>query len=361
DPYISDARAEAMGVEKVGSLSELAKAADVLTVHVPLTPQTRHLINAEIIAQMKPDAILVNCARGGVVDEEALVEALKNKRIRAAAVDVYEKEPARDHPLFALDNAICTPHIGASTIEAQENVAIQIAEQVAQYLLRGVVRHAVNMPSLPEDEQRRLAPYLDLARRIGRFLGGTMRPGFTRVRIAFEGQAAELPTRPLVHEILCGLLSGAMEEVNPVNAPMIARERGIAVEETTREATGTFASLIRVEVEGDEGQRAVAGTLFDGVRPRFVEVDGCEIEVAPKGSLVLIHNEDRPGVIAAVGKALADANVNIADFRLGRRPGTREAAAVVRVDSPPPETALRAIAEQPFVRLVRYVELEPQR
>ncbi len=358
DPYISAERAEALGVEKAESLEALAETADVLTIHVPLTAQTRHLIGRDILARMKPGAILVNCARGGIVDEEALAGALAEGRLAAAAVDVFETEPPPpDHPLLALENCICTPHIGASTVEAQENVAVQIAGQICDYLLAGVVRNAVNMPSLSEEERKRLAPYMRLARALGRFAGEALGPGYARVRIAFEGEAAGVQRRPVVHEVLCGLLEGAMEDVNPVNAPMLARERGIAVEETAREDSGSFRALVRVAVEGDGGAIEVAGALFDGVRPRIVEVDGCELEAAPEGEIVFIRNRDRPGVIADVGRALAEAGVNIADFRLGRKAPGAEAVALVRVDAPPPDEALARIAALPDILRVRRIAL----
>ena len=358
DPFISDERAEALGVEKVESLKVLVERADVITVHVPLTAQTRHLINGKLLAHVKPGAILVNCARGGVVDEKALAEALQTGRLRAAAVDVYETEPPpADHPLLQLDNCICTPHIGASTVEAQENVAVQIAEQMADYLLLGVVRNAVNMPSLSEEERRRLAPFLRLARALGRFAGEALGPGYARVRIALEGDAARIQRRLVVHELLCGLLQGVMDEVNAVNAPMIARERGIVVEETAREESGSFRSLVRLSVEGDGGAIEVAGALFDGVRPRIVLVDGCELEAAPEGEIVFIRNRDRPGVIADVGRALAEAGINIADFRLGRRAPGGEAVALVRVDAAPSEEVLAKIAALPDILRVRRISL----
>jgi len=359
DPYLSDERAEALGVEKMDSLEELVAIADVITLHVPLTERTRGLIDRKMFARMKPGAILVNCARGGIVDEAALVDALQRGRLRAAAVDVYEEEPARAHPLFALENAICTPHIGASTIEAQENVAVQAAEQVADYLLAGVLRHAVNAPSLSVEEQRRIAPYLELARRLGRFLSGVVRPGFSRVRFVFEGEAAKIDHRIVIHETLAGLLSAAMDDVNAINAPMLARERGIAIDEVLREQSATFNALIRITVEGGAQDCEVAGALFDGRHPRIIAIDGCELEAAPEGNLIFLRNVDRPGVIAAIGRVLAEANVNIADFRLGRRPGTDQAVALVRVDSPPPVQALERIAALEEVLVVRYLELPP--
>ncbi|MDQ6959229.1 MAG: phosphoglycerate dehydrogenase [Mariprofundaceae bacterium] len=357
DPFISDERAAAMGVTKVETVAELAETVDMLTIHVPLLDATRNLINADILARMKKGSILVNCARGGIVDEKALYDACKSGHLRAAALDVFESEPARENPLFELDNVSFTPHIGASTDEAQENVAVQVAEQMSDYLLNGTVRNAVNMPSLSEEEQRLLAPYLLLAERMGRFIGQTMKPGYSRITTHFEGQAASINRKPLINSMLQGLLSQSMEEVNAVNAGMLAKDRGIEVAESARETPENFSTLIRLQVEGDEGTRCVSGTLFDETRPRFVSFDTCEVEIAPQGNLIFIQNEDRPGVIAAIGSILAEANINIGDFRLGRREDTSNAVALVQVDTSPDEDVLDKLASLPHIIMVRYAEL----
>jgi len=357
DPFISDERAAAMGVTKVETVAELAEIVDILTIHVPLLDATRNLIDADILARMKKGAILVNCARGGIVDEKALYEACESGHLRAAAMDVYEHEPARENPLFELDNVSFTPHIGASTDEAQENVAVQVAEQMSNYLLSGTVRNAVNVPSLSEEEQRLLAPYLLLAERMGRFVGQTMKPGYSRITAHFEGQAASINRKPLINSMLQGLLSQSMEEVNAVNAGMLARDRGIEVAESARETPENFSTLIRLQVEGDEGTRCVSGTLFDETRPRLVSFDTCEVEIAPRGNLIFIQNEDRPGVIAAIGSILADADINIGDFRLGRREDVNNAVALVQVDTPPDQEVLNTLASLPHIIMVRYAEL----
>jgi len=357
DPFISDERAAAMGVTKVATVAELAAVVDVLTVHVPLLPATRNLIDADILAAMKPGSIVVNCARGGIVNEAALYEACKSGHLRAAALDVYEQEPARENPLFELENVSFTPHIGASTDEAQENVAVQIAEQMSAYLLSGVVTNAVNVPSLSVEEQRLLAPYLLLAQRMGSFLGQTMRPGYSRMSVHLEGHAASINRKPLINAMLQGLLSQSMEEVNAVNAGMLARERGIELIESSRENSDSFATMIRLQVEGDEGVRCVSGTLFDETRPRLVSFDTCGIEMAPAGNLIFLQNEDRPGVIAAIGTILARANINIGDFRLGRREDTRNAVALIQVDTLPSEAVLAELAELPNMLMVRFAEL----
>ncbi len=357
DPFISDERAAAMGVSKVETVAELAELVDVLTIHVPLLDATRGLINADIIGRMKKGSIIVNCARGGIVDEDALYEACRSGHLRAAALDVYASEPARENRLFELENISFTPHIGASTDEAQENVAVQVAEQMSDYLLNGVISNAVNAPSLSEEEQRLLAPYLMLAERLGRFIGQTMKPGYSRVKVCFEGQAAHINRKPLINTILQGLLSHSMEEVNAVNAGMLARDRGIELAEFACETSDRFATLIRLEVEGDEGVRCVSGTLFDEVKPRFVTFDTCEVEMTPVGNLIFIQNRDKPGMIAAMGGVLADAGINIGDFRLGRREDASSAIALIQVDTPPSRDVLEQLAALPDMLMVRYAEL----
>ena len=357
DPFISDERASDMGVTKVETVAKLAEMVDVLTVHVPLLDATRGLINADILGRMKKGSILVNCARGGIVDEAALYDACKSGHIRAAALDVFAQEPAHENPLFELENISFTPHIGASTNEAQENVAVQIAEQISDYLISGVISNAVNVPSLTEREQRLLSPYLLLAERMGRFIGQTMRPGYSRVKIRFEGHAATINRKPLINTILQGLLSESMEEVNAVNAGMLARERGIEVAESASETSDHFATMVTLEVEGDEGVRSLSDTLFDETKPRLVSFDTCEVEVRPEGNLIFVQNEDRPGVIAAIGAILAKANINIGDFRLGRREDTHNAIALIQVDTPPTQAVLDQLAELPNIIMVRYCEL----
>ncbi|MDX8411400.1 MAG: phosphoglycerate dehydrogenase [Mariprofundaceae bacterium] len=357
DPFISNDRADAMGVTKVETVAELASQVDMLTIHVPLLESTRNLINAEVLASMKKGAILVNCARGGIVDEEALYEACKTGHIYAA-LDVYETEPAREHPLFELDNVICTPHIGASTAEAQENVAVQIAEQIADYLLLGAVTNAINVPSVSEEEYRVLLPYLQLGLRLGQLLGQVMQPGYSRVTVHLEGQVSTLNCKPVVNAALQGLLSQSMEDINAVNAGVIAHERGIDISEVLREQSDHFTTLLRIEVEGDEGRRSVAGTVFDGKRPRLVQIDDCEVEIAPVGRILFIENRDRPGVVAGVGGILADKQVNIADFRLGRRLDEQTAITLVTVDSRPDDETIEALAALENLITVRYVELD---
>ncbi len=358
DPFISDERAAAMGVTKVASVAELVEQVDILTIHVPLLDATRNLIDADMLVRMKKGAILVNCARGGIVDEDALYDALKSGHLRAAALDVFATEPAKENRLFELENVSCTPHIGASTHEAQENVAVQVAEQMADYLLSGTVSNAVNVPSVSEEEYRQLEPYIRLVSRLGRLLGLVAEPGFSRLNVSFEGEVSAYNRKPLMNAALQGLLSSSMADVNAVNAGLLAKERGIEVSEAARDKSDHFNNLVRVEVEGKAGTHSVAGTVFDGVKPRLVSIDGCEIELAPAGRMIFIRNEDKPGVIAAIGSVLARAGINIGDFRLGRQPDSSSAVAMISVDSQPDEGVLKALSELEGLRTVRYVELE---
>ncbi len=359
DPFISDERAGDMGVHKVASVAELAAMVDVLTIHVPLLDATHNLIDAEIMGVMKKGSILINCARGGIVDEIALYQACKSGHLRAAALDVYASEPARENPLFELDNVYCTPHIGASTDEAQENVAVQIAEQMSDYLLEGTISNAVNVPSLSGSEATQLAPYTDLSLRLGQFMGQLLQPGYAQVSIDFEGHVATLNRKPLINAVLQGLLSQSMDEINAVNAGVIARERGIELLEQAREQSDHFNNLIRVTVRGDDGERCVSGTLFDGHRPRLVSLDRCDIEQTPAGDMIFLQNLDKPGVIASVGEILAHHQINIGDFRLGRNSKREYAVSLVSVDSPPSVDVCARLAELENMMCVRHIALDP--
>jgi len=358
DPFISDERAAAMGVTKIETVAELASIVDILTIHVPLLEATRNLINADILGRMKKGSIIVNCARGGIIDEKALYDACKSGHIRAAALDVFEKEPAKENPLFELNNITFTPHIGASSDEAQENVAVQIAEQMSEYLLSGSISNAVNVPSLSESEAKALAPFMGLAKSMGEFMGQVMRPGYDKITISFEGKVTKLNRQPLKSAILMGILSHSMDEVNAVNAGMLAHDRGIKIDEISRESSDHFSSLIRLDVVGDDGSRSISGTVFDGKSPRLVSIDDCELEITPQGRLLFIENHDKPGVVAALGTILAKAEINIGDFRLGRREDKAEAVALVSIDSEPTAEVIEQLEALENVTTVRYVALE---
>src|SRR5579884_596144 len=335
DPYLAEERARHMGVEMV-DLDELFRRSDIISVHTPLTPETKSLIDAGAIAKMKPGVMIVNCARGGIVNEADLCEALKAKKVAAAAFDVFDQEPVKpDHPLLTLDNFICTPHIGASTTEAQENVAIGIAEQIVDYFTKGIARGAVNVPSVPPELLPQLQPYLALAEKIGLMQAQLYEGGLERVTVEYNGEVSSLTVAPLTIAVLKGLLTPILENaVNFVNAPVVAKERGIEVKEVRSGDAGDFTSVIRVRVETGRRAHHVAGTLHNRKEPRIVEIDTFQVEVVPEGHLLLILNVDRPGVIGEVGKVLGDHDINIARMQCSREERGGNALLIIGSDVP---------------------------
>ena len=338
-----------IGVTKV-DLDTLLARADFVSLHTPLTDQTRNIIDAEAIAKMKEGAFLINCARGGLVDEAALKEALDSGHLAGAALDVYVEEPARAHPLFGHPRLVATPHLGASTREAQTNVAIQIAEQVADFLLLGGVTNALNMPSMTPEEAPKLRPYMALARQLGSFMGQLVRSGLREVRVEYEGHVAELNTRPLTAVVLEGLLKPVMESVNMVNAPVIARERDIAVSEVIHERAGDYHTLMRLVVRTENRTRSVAGTLFSDQSPRVVQLDDVTLEAELAPDMLFVVNEDKPGFIGALGTLLGGHGVNIATFNLGRAAKGGLAVALLGVDQPIAGAVLEEVRALPYVR-----------
>jgi D-3-phosphoglycerate dehydrogenase / 2-oxoglutarate reductase len=348
DPYLSPERAIELGVEKA-ELDDLFARADIITVHTPLTDSTRNLINATSIRKMKKGVRIVNCARGGIVNEADLRAALDEGYVAAAAVDVFEVEPAKDNVLFGQENLIATPHLGAATQEAQEIVAVQVAEQMSDYLLSGAVSNAVNMPSISAEDAPRLRPYMTLATQLGSFLGQLAETSMKSVRIEFQGHVAELNIRPLISAILCGLLRPQLDAVNMVSAPLVARERGIEVSETIHEHPGDYETLIRVTVESERQERSVTGTLFGGNRPRLVEINEIPVEAELAEHMLYTTNRDKPGVIGQLGQALGDAGVNIATFHLGRTAPGKDAIALIQVDQPIDRDMIARITALPNV------------
>ena len=322
DPYLTPERAERMGVTML-DLDELFRRADIISVHTPLTPETKGIINTQAIAKMKPGVLLVNCARGGIINEQDLCDALRTKRVAAAAFDVFEEEPVKpDNPLLTLDNFICTPHIGAQTTEAQENVAIGIAEQIVDYFTKGVAKGAVNIPSVAPELLPRLQPFLTLAEKLGSLQTQLVQAGLERVTVEYSGEVTSLSIAPLTIAVLKGLLNPIMEHpVNYVNAPIVAKERGIEVKEIKSTDAGDFTSLIRVRVEAGKASHQVAGTLYHKKEARITEIDQFKVEVVPEGHMLLIHNVDRPEVIGMVEKVLDDRAIN----RVQRFGGAKDA------------------------------------
>ena len=349
DPYLTAERAADLGVEKL-ELDGLLARADVISLHAPLTDATSGIIDAAAIAKTRPGVFIVNCARGGLVVESDLKAAIEDGHVAGAGLDVFADEPATDNVLFGMDQVVLTPHLGASTTEAQEKVALQIAEQMSDYLLAGAVANALNLPSVSAEEAPRLRPYMNLVGQLGRLLGQLADRALREVAIAYEGSVAGLNTRPLTQVALAGLLERQLENVNMVNAPAVAEERGIGVSETTRSVAGDYQNVVRLRVGLEEGELTVAGTLFSDQHPRVVEINGIAVEAELGANMLYVTNEDRPGFIGALGTTLGDAGVNIATFHLGRIDRGGEALALIELDEPIPDEVLDAVRALPHVR-----------
>ena len=352
DPFLSPERARDLGVEKV-ELDELLRRSDFITLHTPLTERTRNIIDANAIAKMKPGVRIINCARGGLVDEVALRAALDSGHVAGAAFDVFSVEPATDNPLFGHPNVVCTPHLGASTREAQENVALQIAEQMSDFLLTGAISNAVNFPSITAEEAPKLRPFIDLAEKLGSFAGQLTETGITKVRLTYEGAVAQMKVKALTSAALAGLLRPMLGEVNVVSAPVVARERGIVVEETTREAQGEYESVITVTVTTERMERSVSGTVFHDGRPRIINIKGIRMDAEFGASMIYVTNEDKPGFIGRFASILGDAGINIATFHLGRTAPGGDAIALVEVDGTVPPEVLNKVRLLPHVKQVK--------
>jgi D-3-phosphoglycerate dehydrogenase len=349
DPFLSDERAKDIGVEKV-ELEELFRRADFVTLHTPLTDKTRNIIDARAIAAMKRGVHLINCARGGLIVEEALKAGLDSGHVGGAALDVYEVEPARQHALFGHPRVVCTPHVGASTSEAQEKVAMQIAEQMADYLMTGAVSNALNMPSITADEAPRLMPYISLAEKLGSFAGQLTESPIDSVAIEYAGGAGEMNLKALSSALLAGLLKPMLGAVNMVSAPVVARERGIRLDETRQSPRGIYDSYVRLTVKSEGFERSVAGTVFSDGKPRIIQIKGINLEAEFGPHMLYVTNEDKPGFIGGLGMVLGNAGVNIASFHLGRQARGGDAIALVEVDEPIPNPVLAAVQALPHVR-----------
>ncbi len=351
DPFLSPDRAVEIGVEKV-ELADLLARADVITLHTPLTEKTRNILSAEALAKTRKGVLIVNCARGGLVDEAALRAALESGQVGGAAFDVFVEEPAKANILFGAPNFIATPHLGASTGEAQENVALQVAEQMSDYLLTGAVANALNSPSITADEAPKLRPYVALAEKLGAFAGQMVDAGMKGIDIAYEGHLADLNVKPLTAAALAGVLRPMLAEINMVSAPAVAKERGVTVSESRQETSPIYDSLMRITVLTDMGRRAFAGTVIAGA-PRIVEVKGMELDAAFAPAMLYVNNLDKPGFIGALGALLAETGTNIATFNLGRVAAGDDAIALVGVDQAPDDALIAKIRALPHVKEAR--------
>ncbi|HEY5278761.1 MAG TPA: phosphoglycerate dehydrogenase [Pseudolabrys sp.] len=349
DPYLSPERAFDLGVEKV-ELDDLFKRADFITLHTPLTDKTRNVIDAKAIAATKKGVRIINCARGGLVDEQALRAALDSGQVAGAAFDVFVTEPATENPLFGHPNVICTPHLGAATSEAQENVALQVAEQMSDYLMTGAISNAINFPSISAEEAPKLKPFVALAEKLGSFAGQLTDTGISKVQIAFEGAVAQMNTKALTSAALSGLLRPMLGDVNVVSAPVISKERGIIVEEVTREVAGDYESLITITVTTERQARHVSGTVFADGRPRIVNIKGIRMDAEFGPSMIYITNLDKPGFIGKFSSTLGEAGINIATFHVGREAPGANAVALIEIDGDLPEQVLAKVLALPQVQ-----------
>ena len=349
DPYLSAERAVDLGVEKV-ELEDLLRRADFITLHAPLTDRTRGVLDARTLAMTKPGVRIINCARGGLVDEAALCAALDSKQVAGAAFDVFSSEPATSNPLFGHPNVVCTPHLGAATTEAQENVALQVAEQMSDYLLTGAISNAVNFPSITAEEAPRLKPFIALAERLGSFAGQLTETGIHKVQITYEGAAAQMNTRALTSAALAGLMRPMLHEVNVVSAPVLAKERGIVIEETTRAAEGDYESLITLSITTERQDRSVSGTVYADGRPRIVNIKGIRMDAEFAPSMIYITNLDKPGFIGKFSSTLGDAGINIATFHVGRDAPGGNAIALIEIDGELPGDVMAKVRALPQVQ-----------
>ena len=354
DPFLSEERAVEIGVEKV-ELEDLLKRADIITLHTPLTDKTKNILSAANLKKTKKGVMIVNCARGGLVDEAALRKLLDEGHVGGAAFDVFVQEPAKENPLFGAPNFIATPHLGASAVEAQENVALKVAEQMSDYLLTGAVTNALNSPSVTAEEAPRLKPFIALAEKLGALAGQMVDYGIKGIDIAYEGQVASLNTRPMTAAALSGVMRPMLADINMVSAPAIAKERGISVSESKQEDSPIYESLMRIVIETEKGRRGFAGSVLAGA-PRIVEVKGMDLDAPFSPRMLYVNNLDKPGFIGAIGALLSEANVNIATFNLGRVTVGQDAIAMIGVDQDPSDDLLKKIQALPHVKEARLLK-----
>ncbi|MGC6471566.1 MAG: phosphoglycerate dehydrogenase [Parvibaculales bacterium] len=342
DPFLTPERAVDIGVEKV-ELDELLGRADFITLHTPLTDATRNIINAEALAKTKPGVRIINCARGGLVVEKDLKAALDSGHVAGAALDVFETEPAKESDFFGMENVVCTPHLGASTEEAQINVAIQVAEQMSDYLLSGAVTNAINMPSISAEDAPRLSPFVTLSEQLGLLAGQVTESALKGINIEYAGDVGELNTAPLTSATIAGILRPLMAEVNMVSAPAIAKDRGISISETKSQSTGAYDTYIRVTVETENQSRSVAGTVFSNGQPRVIQVKGINMDAELAPRMLYVTNNDQPGFIGALGTVLGRHGINIASFSLGREKPGGDAISLIAVDTDVPAAVLEEV------------------
>ncbi len=357
DPFLSEDRAAKLGVTKV-DLDELLARADFVTLHVPFTDKTRNILSREAIAKMKPGARIINCARGGLVDEAAAADAIRDGHLGGAGIDVFTEEPATDNPLFGLPNVVCTPHLGAATTEAQENVALQVAEQMSDYLLTGAVENALNMPSVTAEEARVMGPWLTLAGHLGAFAGQLTDEPITAINILYDGRVSEMNLDALGCSVIAGVMQATNPDVNMVSAPVVAKERGVRISTTTQAKSGVFDAYIKLTVVTENRERSIAGTVFSDGKPRFIQIKGINIDAEVGSHMLYTTNEDTPGIIGTLGQTLGENGVNIANFTLGRSTAGKDAIALLYLDGQPPAPVLDKLRATKLFRQVRPLQFD---
>ena len=357
DPFLSHDMAATLGIEKL-ELDELFRRSDFITLHVPLTDKTRNIIDARAIGKMKPGVRIINCARGGLVVEADLAEAIRQGKVAGAAFDVFEVEPAEASPLFGLANVICTPHLGASTTEAQENVALQVAEQMSEYLVKGAVSNALNMPSITAEEAPKLIPFVKLAHHLGAFVGQVTDEPIKKVEIIYDGAVAKMNTKALTSAAIAGLIRNQVADVNMVSAPIMAKERGIQISETVQDKSGVFDSYVKLRMISEKKERSVAGTVFSDGKPRFIQIKDINLDADIGRYMVYTTNEDVPGIIGTLGTVFGKAGVNIANFQLGRNAPGGDAIALLYLDQPAPPEVISVLLASGLFQQARPLEFD---
>ena len=357
DPFLSQEKADRMGVEKA-ELDTLLQRADFITLHVPLTDQTRNILSAENLGKTRKGVRIINCARGGLVDEAALAELLKSGHVAGAAFDVFAEEPAIDNPIFGLPNVVCTPHLGAATTEAQENVALQVAEQMSDYLLTGAVSNALNMPSVTAEEAKVMGPWIKLADHVGNFIGQMTDEPIKAINILYDGIVSEMNLDALTCAAVAGIMKSVNPEVNMVSAPVVAKERGIRISTTRQDKSGAFEGYIKLTVVTDQRERSIGGTVFSDGKPRFIQIKGINIDAEIGRHMLYTTNRDEPGIIGALGQTMGENGVNIANFTLGRSAAGADAIALLYVDAPVPQPIIRKLQDTGLFQQIRALEFD---
>ncbi len=359
DPFLGEEKADKMGVEKV-ELDDLLQRADFITLHVPLTDQTRNILSRENLAKTKKGVRIINCARGGLVDEEALAELLKSGHVAGAGFDVFAVEPATENPLFNLPNVVCTPHLGAATTEAQENVALQVAEQMSDYLLTGAVTNALNMPSVTAEEAKVMAPWIKLAGHLGNFIGQLTDEPIKAINILYDGVASTMNLEALTSAAVAGIMKTVNPEVNMVSAPVVAKERGIKISTTHQDKSGVFDGYIKLTIVTAKRERSIGGTVFSDGKPRFIQIKGINIDAEIGAHMLYTTNNDEPGIIGTLGQTMGGHGVNIANFTLGRSTVGGEAIALLYIDSPLDQAIVKELMATGKFQQIKPLEFDVQ-